>query len=33
MFVNYTAIVNREGNEDKGDDKDGDKDTINIEYK
>jgi hypothetical protein len=31
MFVKYTAIVNREGNEDKGDNEDGDKDTITTE--
>jgi hypothetical protein len=31
MFVKYTAIVNREGDRDKGDDEDGDEDTITIE--
>jgi hypothetical protein len=30
MFVKYTAIVNREGNEDKGDDKGDDEDPITI---
>jgi hypothetical protein len=28
MFVKYTAIVNREGNEDNGDEEDDDKNTI-----
>jgi hypothetical protein len=31
MFIEYTAIVNRKGNKDKGDDEDGYKNTTTIE--
>jgi hypothetical protein len=31
IFVKYTVIANGEGNREKGDDEDGDEDTITIE--